>query len=117
MNYIDGMVCAVPTANKDAYARYAQGLAALFKEHGALQVTDCWGDDVPEGKLTSFTMAVKREENEAVVFSWVLWPSRAVRDQAWQKIMADARMEPYTKAMPYDGKRMIYGGFQVIAQA
>ncbi|MEJ6022872.1 DUF1428 domain-containing protein [Ramlibacter sp. PS4R-6] len=117
MNYIDGMVCAVPTASKAAYLRYAQDLAALFKDHGALQVTDTWGDDVPEGKLTSFTMAVKREEGETVVFSWITWPSRAARDQGWQKLMADSRMEKFSKAMPFDGKRMIYGGFEVISQA
>jgi uncharacterized protein YbaA (DUF1428 family) len=116
MNYIDGMICSVPSAKKDEYTRYAQEIAALFKEHGALQVIDCWGDDLPEGKLTSFTMAVKREDHETVVFSWVTWPSRAARDEGWKKVMADARMEKFGKSMPFDGKRMIYGGFQTISQ-
>ena len=116
MNYIDGLVAAVPTANKETYTRHAQEMAALFKEHGALEVIDCWGDDVPEGKLTSFTMAVQRKEDESVVFSWVTWPSRAVRDEGWKKIMADSRMEQFGKAMPFDGKRMIFGGFQMISQ-
>src|SRR3954449_12471440 len=92
MNYVDGMVCAVPTASKDTYTRYAQEIAALFKEYGALQVTDCWGDDVPEGKLTSFTMAVQRKDDETTVFAWIVWPSKAVRDEAWKKVMADPRI-------------------------
>ncbi|MEO5671271.1 MAG: DUF1428 domain-containing protein [Ramlibacter sp.] len=116
MNYIDGLVASVPTANRETYIRHTSQMAVLFKEHGALEVVDCWGDDVPEGKLTSFTMAVKREPNESVVFSWITWPSRAVRDEAWKKIMADPRMETFGKSMPFDGKRMIFGGFQVISQ-
>ena len=115
MDYIDGMVCAVPTASRDIYTTRAQEMAGMFKEYGALQVVDCWGDDVPEGKLTSFTMAVQRKDDEAVVFSWIVWPSRAARDQGWQKIMADPRLEKFGKAMPFDGKRMIYGGFQMIS--
>lgn len=117
MDYVEGFVAPVPTANKDAYCKYAQDMAKVFKEYGALSVVDCWGDDVPEGKLTSFTMAVKREPSEAVVFSWVAWASRAARDEAWKKVMADPRMQPGASAMPFDGKRMIYGGFQVISQA
>ena len=89
----------------------------LFKEYGALTVVDCWGDDVPEGKLTSFTMAVKRESEESVVFSWITWPSKAVRDDAWKKLMEDPRMSPADSPMPFDGKRMIYGGFQIISEA
>ena len=116
MDYIDGMVCAVPSANKDAYTAHAKQLAAVFREHGALQVTDCWGDDVPEGKVTSFTMAVQRKDDEVVAFSWITWPSRAVRDQGWEKIMADPRMEKMGKSMPFDGKRLIYGGFQMISK-
>lgn len=115
MNYIDGFVAAVPTANKQDYQRHCQNMGAVFKEHGALAVVDAWGDDVPEGKLTSFTMAVKREPDEAVVFGWIVWPSREVRDAAWERVMADPRMKDQT--MPCDGKRMIYGGFQTIAQS
>ena len=116
MSYIDGIVAAVPTANREAFIRHASGIAAIFKECGATSVVDCWGDDVPEGKLTSFTMAVNREDNETVVFSWVSWPSRTARDDGWKKVMADPRMQPGATAMPFDGKRMIYGGFEVVSQ-
>ena len=115
MNYIDGFVAAVPTAEKQAYQRHCQEMGAVFKEYGALAVVDCWGDDVPEGKLTSFPMAVKREPDETVAFGWIVWPSREVRDAAWDAVMADPRMKDQT--MPFDGKRMIYGGFQTIAQS
>ncbi len=116
MSYIDGIVAAVPTANREAFIKHSSGIAAIFKECGATRVVDCWGDDVPEGKLTSFTMAVKREANETVVFSWVSWPSRAARDDGWKKVMADPRMQPgAAMAMPFDGKRMIYGGFEVVS--
>ncbi len=112
MNYLDGFVAAVPLANKEAYLKHAQEAAVVFKEYGALSVVESWGDDVPEGKLTSFPMAVKREADETVVFSWIQWPSRAARDSAWEKVMADPRMQ--NSQMPFDGKRMIYGGFQII---
>jgi uncharacterized protein YbaA (DUF1428 family) len=114
MNYLDGFVAAVPLANNEAYLKHAQEVAVVFKEHGALSVVESWGDDVPEGKLTSFPMAVKREEGEVVVFSWIQWPSKAVRDSAWEKVMADPRMQ--NTEMPFDGKRMIYGGFQIIME-
>ena len=114
MSYVDGFVAAVPTANRELYRKHAESAAAVFKEHGALHVVECWGDDVPEGKLTSFTMAVKREPNEIVVFSWITWPSRQVRDEAWKKVMADPRLKPETNPMPFDGKRLIYGGFEVL---
>ena len=117
MNYIDGFVAAVPAANREAYRQHAEKAAVVFKEYGALNVVECWGDDVPEGKLTSFSMAVKREENEAVVFSWITWPSRQVRDEAWKKVMADPRLKSDTNPMPFDGKRLIYGGFEVIVEA
>lgn len=114
MNYVDGFVAAVPIANKEAYLKHATLMAQIVKEFGALNVVETWADDVPEGKLTSFTMAVKREENEATIFSWVEWPSKEVRDKAWEKMMADPRMDPKNNPMPFDGKRMIYGGFQTI---
>lgn len=117
MNYIDGFVAAVPTAKRETYREHAAKAAVVFKEYGASSVVETWGDDVPEGKLTSFPMAVKREADETVVFSWITWPSRAVRDTAWPKVMADARLQPDSNPMPFDGKRMIYGGFQVIVQA
>ena len=109
MSYIDGFVTAVPTDKREAYLAHAREAGAMIKEHGAERIVECWGDDVPEGKLTSFTMAVKREPNEAVVFSWITWPSRAFRDEAWKTLMADPRMNAMNA--PFDGKRMIYGGF------
>ena len=117
MTYIDGMVAAVPTANREKFKKHAQDAAAVLKEYGALKVVECWGDDVPEGKLTSFPMAVKREPDETVVFSWIVWPSRQVRDAGMQKFMADHRMQPDKNPMPFDGKRMIYGGFEVLLES
>jgi uncharacterized protein YbaA (DUF1428 family) len=114
MNYIDGYVAAVPTANRETYLRFAKQAAEIFKANGAIHVTESWGDDVPEGKLTSFTMAVQRKPEESIIFSWVTWPSKAVRDEGMKKVMADPFMEPGKNPMPFDGKRMIYGGFQVI---
>ena len=114
MNYVDGFVAAVPTANRDAYRQHAERAAKVFKEFGALSVVESWGDDVPEGKLTSFPLAVQRKNDETVVFSWVTWPSRAVRDDGWKKVMADPRLQPDTNPMPFDGKRLIYGGFETI---
>jgi uncharacterized protein YbaA (DUF1428 family) len=114
MAYVDGFVAAVPTANRDAYRKHAEQAAAVFREHGALHVVECWGDDVPEGKLTSFPMAVKRKDDETVVFSWVTWPSRQSRDEGMKKFMADPRLQPDRNPMPFDGKRLIYGGFEVL---
>ena len=117
MNYIDGYVAAVPTANREAYCKFAEKIALLFRQHGALKVVECWGDDVPEGKLTSFPLAVKCQSDETVVFSWITWPSRAVRDEGWKLIMADPAMQPDANPKLFDGKRMIYGGFQMIVEA
>jgi len=114
MNYVDGYVVAVPTANREAYRKLAEEMLAIFKENGALRCVECWGDDVPEGKLTSFPMAVKRTDDETVVFSWVEWPSKAVRDAGMAKVMADPRAQPSGQDMPFDGKRMIWGGFAPI---
>jgi uncharacterized protein YbaA (DUF1428 family) len=117
MNYIDGFVAAVPTANRAAYRQHAEAAARVFKEHGAFKVVECWGDDVPEGKVTSFPLAVQRKPDETVVFSWIVWPSKAVRDAGMAKVMADARMKPDVNPMPFDGKRLIYGGFEVLLEA
>lgn len=117
MNYVDGFVAAVPTANREIYRQRAAKAAVVFQEYGALNVVECWGDDVPEGKLTSFPMAVKCQADETVVFSWVTWPSRQVRDEAWKKVMNDPRMQPDANPMPFDGKRLIYGGFEMIVEA
>jgi uncharacterized protein YbaA (DUF1428 family) len=114
MTYVDGFVLAVPTANREKYRKHASDAAVVFKEHGALKFVECWGDDVPEGKVTSFPMAVKLEPGETVVFSWVIWPSREVRDEGMKKVMADPRLQPDANPMPFDGRRMIYGGFETI---
>jgi uncharacterized protein YbaA (DUF1428 family) len=117
MTYVDGFVAAVPTTNRESYKKHAAAAAVVFKEHGALKFVECWGDDVPEGKLTSFPMAVKRKDDETVVFSWIIWPSRNVRDEGMKKVMADPRLKPDVNPMPFDGKRMIYGGFEMIVEA
>lgn len=114
MSYVDGFVAAVPVASREAYRRHAAEAAEVFKEHGALRVVECWGDDVPDGKVTSFPMAVRREEGEAVVFAWIVWPSREVRDAGHAKVMADPRLQPEANPMPFDGRRMIYGGFETM---
>lgn len=113
INYVDGFVTPVLTANREAYLQHAKDVAAMFKEYGATSMVECWGDDVPEGKVTSFPMAVKIEPGETVVFSWVTWPSRAVRDAGWAQLMADPRMASGATP-PFDGKRLIYGGFEVL---
>ena len=113
MTYVDGFVVAVPTANREAYRKMAEEAAAVFKELGELQQVECWGVDVPDGEVTSFPMAVKCKADETVVFSWILWPSREQRDEGHKKFMADPRIQAMTD-MPFDGKRMIFGGFEVI---
>lgn len=114
MEYVDGFVAAVPTANREKFRAHAEAAAQVFREHGALRVVECWGDDVPEGKVTSFPMAVQRRDDETVVFSWILWPSREARDRGMEKIMKDPRMQPENNPMPFDGKRLIYGGFAIL---
>lgn len=111
MAYYDGFVAAVPAANKEAYRAHAAKSAPLFRKHGATNIVECWGDDVPRGKQTDFYRAVDCKEDEVVVFSWVEWPSKEVRDAGWEKLMADPEMQPGNNPMPFDGKRMIYGGF------
>lgn len=116
MKYVDGFVVAVPAANKEVYHRLAAAAAPLFKEFGATRIVECWGDDVPDGKLTDFRGAVKAQEDEVVVFSWIEYPSKAVRDAANEKMMNDPRMKALGE-MPFDGKRMIFGGFAPILDA
>ena len=114
MTYVDGFVAAVPTANREAFREHTRVMSGLFKEYGALTVVDCWGDDVPPGKLTSFPLAVQCKDDETVIFSWITWESRQARDAAWAKAMTDPRMQPGAIPPPFDGKRLIYGGFEVI---
>ena len=117
MTYVDGFVAAVPTANREAFRKHAEAAAEAFREHGALKIVECWGDDVPGGEVTSFPMAVKAKEDETVVFSWIVWPDKDTRNAGMEKIMADPRLKPDVNPMPFDGKRMIYGGFEVIVDA
>ncbi len=114
--YIDGFVIPVKTTNKDAYLKMAKVAATIWRDHGALEVVECWGDDVPTGKLTSFPIAVKLEADETVVFSWVTWPDRQARDAGNEKVMADPRMSPENMDMPFDGKRLIFGGFELLTK-
>ena len=116
MTYVDAFVAAVPVANKDAYLRHAEIAAVVFKELGALQVVECWGDDVPKGEVTDFYGAVKAKDDESIVFSWVTWPDKATRDAAMPKMMEDPRMQDADAAMPFDGRRMIFGGFDMILE-
>lgn len=116
MPYVDGFVVPVPHENKEAYRRMAAEAAPIFKEYGALGVVEAWGEDVKQGEVTDFFMAVKAEEGENVVFSWISWPSREVRDEAWEKIMADERMKPPAD-LPFSGKRMFWGGFETLVEA
>ena len=114
--YIDGFVVPVPKKNIDAYRKLARKAGKLWMEHGALAYTETIGDDVPKGKLTSFPMSVDLKRNETVAFSWITYKSRAHRDRVNKKVMSDPRMlENYDPAnSPFDAKRMIYGGFEVI---
>ena len=115
MSYIDGFVAAVPNKNKDKYIEHAKASAVVFKDHGALRITEAWGDDVPDGEVTSLPMAVKCKDDETVVFSMVEWQSKEARDAGWAAVMEDPRMHPETNPMPFDGKRLIYGGFEVLS--
>lgn len=117
MDYVDGFVAAVPTGSKDAFVKHARVAAQVLKEAGATRVVECWGDDVPPGQLTSFPLAVHCQDDETVVFSWIVWPSRAVRDAGMDKMMKDPRMDPAANPMPFDGKRCIFGGFQVLLES
>lgn len=112
MSYISGFVASVPTAEREKFLEYAKTADTYFKDYGALRVVECWGKDVPDGEITSFPMAVKATKDETVVFSWIEWPSKDVADNAMQSMMNDPRFNPATNPMPFDGKRMIYGGFE-----
>ncbi|WP_437620281.1 DUF1428 domain-containing protein [Sorangium sp. So ce1151] len=114
MSYVDGFVVPVPADKKEAYRALAVKAAAVFKEHGATRVVECWGDDVPDGKITDFKGAVKAEPGEVVVFSWIVWPSKEVRDEGSKKAMEDPRMNMDNETTPFDAKRMIFGGFDVL---
>jgi uncharacterized protein YbaA (DUF1428 family) len=110
MTYIDGFIAAVPAANKEAYIAFARASGAIFQRKGALRMVEGWGDDVPDGVVTSFPMAVQRAEGEVVLFSWIEWPDKATRDACHASMMQDPAWQALGE-MPFDGKRMVYGGF------
>jgi uncharacterized protein YbaA (DUF1428 family) len=112
MDYIDGFIAAVPTKNKEAYILHVRQAAKFFKKYGAIKLVECWGDDVQTGKITSFPQAVKSKDDETVVFSWVAWPSKSIRDQGMKEMFEDPEVQEMS--MPFDTSRLIYGGFEVI---
>ena len=120
MAYIDGFVLAVPTANKQKFIAHATKFDSVFIEHGATRVVECWGADVPKGKTTDFQGAVAAQDDETVAFSWIEWSDKASRDKVMQRMdelgKTDERFDPAKNPMPFDGKRMIYGGFEPIVE-
>lgn len=118
MTYVDGFAIAVPAANRQKFIDHAKKADGVFLELGATRILECWGNDVPHGKQTDFHRAVQADEDEAVVFSWVEWPDKTTRDAAMSRMedlmKTDPRMDPQTNPMPFDGKRMIYGGFEPV---
>jgi uncharacterized protein YbaA (DUF1428 family) len=120
MSYIDGFVIAVPTANRDKFIDHAKHFDALFIEQGATRIVEAWGDDVKAGKWTDFRRAVDAKDDETIAFSWVEWPDKATRDAAMSKMeemmKTDSRFDPAKNPMPFDGKRMIFGGFVPVVE-
>lgn len=112
MAYVDGFVIALPKANIEAYKALARISGEVWMSHGALSYVECLGDDVPLGEVTSFPRSVQAKDDEVVVFSWVTYRSRADRDEIMTKVMADPRLPQDPSTMPFDGKRMIFGGFE-----
>ena len=116
MSYVDGFLVPVPQDNKEQYRAMAAKMAGKLQDLGALQIVEGWGDDLARGKVTDFFMAVKAEDGENVVFSFIVWPDKGTRDRGWEKLMADPEMQPGSQPMPFDGKRMFWGGFQPIVE-
>jgi uncharacterized protein YbaA (DUF1428 family) len=116
MPYVDGFVVAVPKANMEAYKAMSQTAGEVWKEYGALTYVECVGDDTPYGEVTSFPRAVQAKEDEVVVFSWITYESREARDRINKQVMADERLKGSMDNAPFDGKRMIYGGFTTLLE-
>jgi len=116
MAYVDGFIVAVPNDHLTEYKKLARKAGKIWREHGALSYVECVADDVPVGKLTSFTRAVKLKDDETVVFSWITYPSRTQRDAINKKVMSDPRLKMDMNNMPFDTKRMIYGGFKTMLE-
>lgn len=112
--YIQGFVIPVPEGNKDSYRAMAEAMNAIFGEYGAIEIVEAWEEDVPDGEHTDFRKAVNAAPGEKIVFSWVIWPDKATFDEAHEKIWRDERMKEPPSGMPFDGKRMIFGGFSPI---
>ncbi|HEY5970850.1 MAG TPA: DUF1428 domain-containing protein [Pseudoxanthomonas sp.] len=115
MSYVDGFILVAPTAGKQAFIDYAHTFDTIFMEFGATRIIEGWGDDVPDGTLTDFRKAVQAGSDETVGFSWVEWPDKATRDAGMAKMMEDPRMEA-ANPMPFDGKRMVFGGFVPVVE-
>ena len=113
MSYFDGYILAVPKDKKQAYIELAKTSAQIFIDYGAIRVLETWGDDIPRGQVTDFFMAVKAEEHEGIVLSYVEWPDKATRDIGFEKVMSDPRCPPF-ETMPFNTKTMIFGGFESI---
>ena len=111
MTYLEGFIVPVPKANKEEYRKHAADAAPLFREFGVTRHVEAWGDDLPEGKVTDFRMAVQAKDDETVVFSWIEYPDKATYEAANKKMMEDPRMKEMFNEMPFDGTRMIFGGF------
>lgn len=109
MSYVDGFLVPVPTERKADYKAFAEKWAPFFKELGAIQIFECWGDDIPPGTTTDFSKSVALKPGETVVFSWTIWPDKRTRDAAWDKMMEDGTPP---EDMPFDGQRMVFGGFK-----
>lgn len=116
MAYVDGFLIAVPKDRLDAYKKLSRKAGKIWREYGALSYMECAGDDIPEGKLTSFPRAVKLKDGETVIFSWIVYRSRRDRDAINKKVMSDPRLKMDPSMMPFDGKRMIFGGFKSIVE-
>jgi uncharacterized protein YbaA (DUF1428 family) len=116
MAYVDGFIVAIPQNRLADYKKLARKAGKIWLEHGALEYVECIGDDVPVGKVTSFPRAVKLKDDEIVAFSWIIYKSRADRDAVMKKVMADPRLKQDMTKMPFDGKRMIFGGFKPIVE-
>jgi uncharacterized protein YbaA (DUF1428 family) len=116
MSYVDGFVIAVPKAKIDAYKEMARLGGQVWMEYGALAYVETLGDDVPYGELTSFPRAVQATDDETVVFSWIVYKDKASRDEIMAKVMADERLKPFMENMPFDAKRMIFGGFEAFLE-
>lgn len=120
MSYVDGFVLAVPTANKEKFIEHARLSGSIFTDLGASRVVECWADDVPEGKVTDFGKSVQATAEESVVFSWIEWPDKKTRDTAMQTMMSDdfsdERMDPTKNPLPFDGSRLIFGGFKPVVE-